>query len=247
MAVQIEVVEPVLFAGVVADEIVASIGEAIADRGSCSVALAGGSTPGAIYRCLAKPPRVSEVEWAKVHLFWGDERWVPHSDNQSNFKMTQETLLGQILGAGPKIHPIDTSLANPEEGAAAYTKTITGVLGAEPIFDLVILGVGEDGHTASIFPHSPVVGMNDGVCVAVEHPEDRKFRVTLTPDVLFFNARRTIFIVKGEAKADIVRRVIEGVEGPEVLPAKLYQRASERVTFFLDSGAALRLGRSTVG
>lgn len=246
MSVAVEVVEPVLFAGVVADEIVASIGEAIAERGSCSVALAGGSTPGAIYRCLAKPPRVSEVDWPKVNLFWGDERWVPQGDTQSNFKMTHETLLGQILGPGPKVYPIDTSGESPQAGAAAYAKNITDVLGDKPVFDLVILGIGEDGHTASIFPQSPVIGMTGGLCVAVQHPEDKRFRVTLTPDLLF-GARRTIFIVKGEGKADIVRRVIEGSEGVEVLPAKLYRRSEERVTFFLDSGAALRLSRSTVG
>lgn len=246
MSVAVEVIEPVLFAGVVADEIVASIGEAIAERGSCSVALAGGSTPGAIYRCLAKPPRVSEVDWPKVNLFLGDERWVPQDDTQSNFKMTHETLVGQILGAGPKVHPIDTSCESPQAGAAAYAKTITGVLGEKPVFDLVILGIGEDGHTASIFPRSPVIAMSGDLCVAVQHPEDKRFRVTLTPDLLF-GARRTIFIVKGEGKADIVRRVIEGSESVEALPAKLYQRSAERVTFFLDSGAALRLSRATVG
>jgi len=246
MGVAVEVIEPMLFAGVVADEIVASIGEAIAERGSCSIALAGGSTPGAIYRCLAKPPRVSEIEWAKVNLFWGDERWVPQSDTQSNFKMTHETLLGQILGSAPKIYPIDTSLESPDAGAAAYSKTIATVLGESPVFDLVILGIGEDGHTASIFPHSPVVGMKGGISVAVQHPEDKRYRVTLTPAVLF-NARRTVFIVKGEGKADILRRVLEGTESAEILPAKLYQSAAERVTFFLDSGAALRLGRQTVG
>ena len=246
MAVAVEVIEPMLFAGVVADEIVASIGEAVSERGSCSVALAGGSTPGAIYRCLAKPPRVSEVDWDKVHLFWGDERWVPQTDNQSNFKMTHETLLGQIVGRHPHVHPIDTGASSPEAGARGYAETIRAALGEKPVFDLVILGIGEDGHTASIFPHSPVLGGSGDVCAAVQHPEDKKFRVTLTPEILF-GAHRTIFIVKGEGKAEIVKRVLEGAESVEVLPSKLFERARERVTFFLDSGAALRLNRATVG
>ncbi|MFM1848366.1 MAG: hypothetical protein RL417_1840 [Pseudomonadota bacterium] len=246
MAVSVEVVEPVLFAGVVADELVALIGDAIAERGVCTVALAGGSTPGAIYRCLAKPPRVSEVEWSKVHLFWGDERWVPHTDNQSNFKMTQETLLAQIHGAPPQVHPIDTSLPDPESGARAYAEEIRGVLGKDPVFDLVLLGVGEDGHTASLFPHSPVLREDSVSCAATQHPEDKKARVTLTPGVLR-KARRVIFIAKGESKADIVRRVLEGTEEPHALPAKLILTGKEGVEFFLDSGAALRLNRTAVG
>ena len=246
MGVAVEVVEPVLFAGVVADEIVALIAEAVGERGRCSVALAGGSTPGAIYRCLAKPPRVSEVDWSKVHLFWGDERWVPHSDNQSNYRMTEETLLGQILGAGPHVHPIDTSLAEPAAGATAYAAEIGKVLGDDPVFDLVILGIGEDGHTASLFPHSTALHERSLTCVAVQHPEDKKFRVSLTPGALL-KARRIMFIAKGESKADIVRRVVEGGESCEVLPAKLLLEAGERVTFFVDSSAALRLQRGTVG
>jgi len=246
MGVSVEVVEPVLFAGVVADEIVASIAEAVGERGVCSIALAGGSTPGAIYRCLAKPPRVSEVEWSKVKLFWGDERWVPSTDTQSNFKMTQETLLGQILGAGPRYFPVPTDAPTPADGAARYAQTIRAELGPKPEFDLVILGVGEDGHTASIFPHSPVLRGSGDICAAVEHPEDKKARVTLTPEILF-GARRTIFIVKGEAKAEIVKRVLEGGDSPDAIPSKLYTRAADRTTFFLDSGAAVRLSRATVG
>lgn len=246
MAPSIEVIEPVLFAGVVADEIVATIAEAVAERGSCAVALAGGSTPSAIYRCLAKPPRVSEVDWVKVKLFWGDERWVPRGDTQSNFKMTHETLLGQISGTGPKIFPVPTDEASPAAGAAAYAATIRRELGDVPVFDLVILGIGEDGHTASIFPHSPVLQGGATVCAAVEQPEEKKPRITLTPDVLF-GARRIIFIVKNDSKADIMKRVLEGPESIDEIPSKLYTRAADRTTFFLDSGAAVRLARSTVG
>jgi 6-phosphogluconolactonase len=159
--------------------------------------------------------------------------------------MTQETLLGQILGAGPRFFPVPTDVATPADGAARYAETIRRELGASPVFDLVILGVGEDGHTASIFPHAPVIHASGSICAAVEHPEDKKARVTLTPEVLF-GARRTIFIVKGEAKAEIMKRVLEGDDSVDTIPSKLYTRAEDRTTFFLDSGAAVRLSRSTV-
>lgn len=247
MKVSIEVIEPKLFAGAVADEIVASVHDCITERGRCSIVLAGGSTPGAIYRTLSKPPRVEDIDWSKVTVYWGDERWVLHSDNMSNFKMTQETLLSQLPEPGPQVLPVDTSLRSAAEGAKAYGKTIADVektaAGEMPTFDIVLLGVGEDGHTASLFPGSPLLRQgSSAIAEAVKAPDGGMERITLTPEALF-KGRHIFFIVKGDGKADIMKRVLEGEDSVEVIPARLYQNAADRVTFFLDSGAAQRLAK----
>lgn len=242
---QIEIIEPKLFSGVVADEIVASITDAINEKGRCSLVLAGGSTPSAIYRMMAKPPRVSEVPWPKVSLYWGDERWVSRQDNQSNYKMVQETLLTQIPGSGPRVFGVDTSLPTPAEGAKAYIDAVKKEEGISdetlPIFDVVLLGCGEDGHTASLFPHLPALEGKNPWCMAVRHP-DGSDRVTFSPEVLLA-ARRICFIIKGEGKSDIVKRVLEGPMNVAETPAQLFRRVPEKVTWFLDSGSAQKLDK----
>lgn len=244
MATNIEVYEPKLFSGAVADEIIACVNDAITERGRCRISLAGGSTPGAIYRMLSQPPRVSDLDWPKVELYWGDERWVPRTDNQSNYKMVQETLLTHLPAPGPKVYGVETDLASPEAGAEAYAATLRKSFGLQagqqPVFDLVLLGVGEDGHTASLFPHSAAIHQSGLIAAPVKHPVDGGFRITLLPDVLFA-ARKILFIVKGEEKAEVLQRVIEGSESLDLLPSKLYKQAEERVSFLLDSRASSAL------
>lgn len=242
----IEVFEPRLYDGAVADEIVTSIQERLADCGRCSLVLAGGSTPGNVYRTLAKPPRVSEVEWDKVDIFWGDERWVPQDDDQSNFRMVQETLLSQLSTKKPKVYAVNTKLKSPEEGAQAYSQVIHNCLGTKtgetPIFDIVLLGIGEDGHTASIFPKSKLVKDTSATCYAVQHPTNKGWRVTVGAGPLF-SARKVFYIVKGESKAEMAARVIEGSDSVDEIPSKLFTQAKGEVSFLLDSGSALKLSR----
>ena len=248
MAMNIEVVETKLYSAVVADEIIASISDAISDTGKCSLVLAGGKTPSVIYRTIAKPPRVNEVEWDKVQLFWGDERWVAREDTQSNFKMVNETLLTFLINRKPAVRAVDTSLSSPEEGARAYEDSIRQTIGIGaseiPVFDLVLLGVGEDGHTASIFPHSDLLAdafeSAGSVCKAVPCPYDGSWRVTLSPAVLLA-ARKIIFIVRGEGKSSILRKVLEGETDVRTLPAQLFRQARGKVTFFLDTAAAQQI------
>ncbi|MBX7145019.1 MAG: 6-phosphogluconolactonase [Oligoflexia bacterium] len=245
MKSHIEIIESKLYAGAVADEIVACIGEAIEERGQCSIALAGGSTPSAIYRALTKPPRVESVAWGKVMLFWGDERWVPRDDNQSNYRMVQETLLSQLGTNAPKVFPVDTNLKTPQLAARAYHDLLIKELGQNPSFDLVLLGIGEDGHTASIFPGSTVLSSpNSELCSAVTHPEENKPRITLTPAALL-SAKRMLFLAKGESKASIVQRVLEGNEDTSLIPARIFLQRQERVDFFLDSEAGTKLTKRT--
>lgn len=266
MQTNIEVVEPKLYDAVVADEICAIVNEAVSDRGVCSVVLAGGSTPGSVYRLLSRPPRVDDLPWSKMRLILGDERWVPLEDNQSNARMVHDTLLAPLGGKAPELCRVDTSLKAPQVGAQAYEQAIRKVEGIEVkrsdgsdmlVFDLVLLGMGEDGHTASLFPGEPLLSalasvqaleceeLRGRVCVAVSHPEGASSgvvaeRISLTPAALF-SARRVLFLVRGEGKAEMLKLVVEGDAAIDVLPSRLYTRALGRVTWFVDSPAAAML------
>ena len=241
---EIEIVEPKMFAGVVADEIVATISEAIAERGRCSIALAGGKSPSIVYRALARPPRVEDVDWSKVTLSWGDERWVPRDDNESNFRMVSETLLSNLPKPGPQIVAVDTTLSSPEEAARDYASRLQRAENAKPgdipQLDLMLLGVGEDGHTASLFPDSPVLSAKGTVAHAVSGLGT--MRITLSPDVIR-NARRLLFVVRGPAKAEIIRELFEGEPAVNHFPAALANEAAGSVRWFVDSEAAQRLRR----
>jgi 6-phosphogluconolactonase len=240
----VEKIEPSLYNGAVADEIIASLNDAISDRGRATLVLAGGSTPSAVYRLLSIPPRLQELDWSKVTLFWGDERFVAQSDDKSNFKMVNETLLMQLGRRAPKYLAVDTSLKNAEDAAQAYADTIRREVkvaaGEVPVFDLVLLGIGEDGHTASLFPYSPLVTKNDGICFAAAHPSDGSMRVSISPAIIKA-AHRVAFMVKGQSKAEIVHAVLEGSGNVEQYPANIFREATGQVTWFIDSEAASKL------
>lgn len=252
MGATIEIVQPARFDGAVADEIVASIQDAISDHGSCSVVLAGGKTPSTVYRTLAIPPRVGEIEWDRVRLYLGDERWVPADDLQSNYRLVHETLLSKLVAKPPQdVLYVHTEVPSVLEGSSRYENEVRAAEkspeGTVPRFDIVLLGVGIDGHTASLYPNQPVPAPEDKrICFAVQGIEGYEACVSLTPEVLF-GARRILFIVRGEAKAEIIRRLVEGSEPIETLPAMRYRDVAERVTFFLDSAAAQRLDRAKLG
>lgn len=238
MSPVIEVFEPRLFDGAVADELVASVQERLAERGRCNISLAGGSTPAGVYRAITKPPRVSEIDWRSVDLFLGDERWVPLDDDQSNYRMVQETLLANIKGDKPTVYPVNTSLPCASIGADDYARTIQKVAGGDrPQLDIVLLGIGEDGHTASLFPGSPVLSDSSKLCHAVVHPINHTQRVTMSAQLLFC-AWRVFFIVKGEGKAGVIQRVLKGTDAISEIPSRLFSTATGKVTFFLDSGSA---------
>lgn len=241
---QIEVVEPKLFASAVVDELVTLIQECVDERGRCVLVLSGGKTPGAVYRLLGLPPRVQDVPWEKVVLVWGDERWVAHDDAQSNFRMVRETLLQNIPGRGPKVLPVPTGEPEPSRGAAEYQNIVTAECGSDsPHFDILLLGVGEDGHTASLFPGSALFkSASASQFAAVPHP-DGGFRITLTPSAIT-NAKQVLFLVTGSAKAAVVKDVIESKRSIDELPARIYEQCRGRVTWFLDSESAKGLALS---
>ncbi len=211
--------------------------EAVESRGRFSVALSGGSTPGALFTLLAEAPYRERIPWAEVHLFWGDERCVPAGDPGSNYHMADEALIARVPIPPENVHRIHGELA-PEAAARAYDKTLRDFFcGPYARFDLVLLGLGADGHTASLFPGSPALDERERLALAVTAAyEDRPAeRVTLTPAAIN-TARHVLFLVTGSAKAEIVQAVLEG--SGEQFPAQGIQLGAGALTWLLDEGAA---------
>ncbi len=205
----------------------------------CSVALPGGSTPRHLYQLLATQYR-DEVPWDRVWLFWGDERYVPYDDPQSNYRLVQETLLQHISIPAGNVHPMPTDWPDPDEAARVYEKLLRSRFSsAWPCFDLVLLGLGADGHIASIFPGSPVFDeparwvMVARAPVSVSPP----VRLTLTLPVIN-HARCVFFLVSGAEKADAVRRALAGPPDPRACPASAVRPAAGVVVWWVDEQAA---------
>ena len=204
-----------------------------ASTGAFKVALAGGSTPRDLYACLAQEPLSSRVPWARVEIFFGDERCVPADHPDSNFRMAHEALLKHVALEPSRIHRVPTEFT-PDEAARRYADEVRG-----PNFDWIFLGLGRDGHTASLFPGSPAVSEKIKLAVAAEAPDTKLPRVTLTLPV-FSAAAKIVFVVSGADKADIVRRVFEEPAAPE-LPASMILPHEGESLWLLDAAAALRL------
>jgi len=201
-----------------AENFVALAGEAIAARGLLSVALAGGSTPRAAYALLATEEYAVRVDWSRVHVFWGDERCVPPDNTDSNYRIARETLLDSVPLSAQNVHRVRGEMA-PEDAASDYGKTLRLFFGDDlPCFDLVLLGMGSDGHTASLFPGTTILHEETRWAVAHYVDSAHGWRVTLTP-VVISGALNVIFIVSGKAKAERVAQVLKGPYPPEALPA----------------------------
>jgi 6-phosphogluconolactonase len=214
--------------------------EAVENRERFSLVLSGGSTPGALYRLLAAEPYASQILWTGVHLFWGDERSVPPGDPGSNYHLAYETLISQVPIPAENVHPMPGEL-EPEAAARAYESALTDYFcGPHSRFDLVLLGLGGDGHTASLFPGSRALEESQRLALPVQASyQDRPaHRVTLTLPAI--NAARDIlFLVTGETKSAIVAAVLDG---PKVgLPAQRVRPTAGQVTWLLDAVAAAGL------
>jgi 6-phosphogluconolactonase len=205
--------------------------------GGGQIALTGGSSPRSAYERAA----VADVEWSRATLWWGDERCVAPDDELSNYALARETLLDAIAGPAPEVHRMRGELG-PHEGAAAYEAELHEVFGAGmPEFDLVLLGMGADGHCASLFPGQPTLDEDVRLVVGVERAgvEPEVPRISLTLPVINA-ARQVVFLVTGEDKADAVARAFEADPGPDT-PASLVTPASGRLVALLDRAAASRL------
>jgi 6-phosphogluconolactonase len=219
--------------------------EAVEVRGQFTVALAGGSTPRDLYRSLADDEALREaVRWPDVHVFWGDERHVPPTHDDSNFRMAHETLLDRVPIPRHQIHRIEAEGPDAAQVAVAYEKTVRTSLaladGEWPQFDLILLGMGKDGHTASLFPGSPAVHEAARLVVAPLVEKLGAYRITMTPPV-FAHARDTVVLVAGADKAGALREVLEGPFLPERYPVQVLRGALGPVTWLLDEAAASAL------
>ncbi len=217
--------------------------ETVAEGRRFAVALSGGSTPRAAYALLASPPLRDQVPWPKVHLFWGDERCVPPHDLQSNYRMAREALLDHIPIPENNVHRIRAE-RRPEVAARAYEKEIRQFYHCPapkiPRFDLVFLGLGTDGHTASLFPDTAALDETDRLAVANYVPQQDAWRVTLTFSVLNA-ASHVIFLVAGEGKAARVRDILGATTSTPRFPAQRIQPAAGVLTWLVDRAAAAKL------
>jgi 6-phosphogluconolactonase len=222
-----------------AREFAAKAEEAIEERGRSAVVLAGGSTPKATYGILARD-YADSIDWSKVHVFFGDERTVPPDHEDSNYRMARETLLDHIRVGS--VHRIRCELP-PDEAATAYEEELRDFFGEElPRFDLILLGVGSDGHTASLFPETPALEVADRWVVSNPVPKLDTTRITLTVPVI--NAARSVdFLVAGEDKAEALKEILEGDADPRKYPAKLIQPPGGP-DWMLDRAAAAALDES---
>lgn len=218
---------------------------AVKVRGLARIAISGGSTPKAMFELLADPtqPFLNQIPWDKLDLFWVDERCVPPGHEESNYRMTSEALLSKVPLLPQQIHRMEGEL-DPEVAAARYESIIRNAFrleGAEtPTFDLIFLGMGDDGHTASLFPHTEALDNLASIVIANHVPQKNTWRITLTWPVIN-QGREVAFLIEGEAKAGIIHRVFLGPFDPETLPSQLIRPASGHLTLLLDSAAADKL------
>ena len=179
-----------------------------------AIALSGGSTPRRLYQLLVTSPRLEAFPWAHVHWFWGDERFVPPDDPASNYRMTREAMLSRAPVPAGHVHPMPTVGLSPEAAAEAYERTLKDFYGADtlapdrPLFDLVLLGLGTNGHTASLFPGMPVLEERRR-WVGTMHDPEAGTRLTLTYPALE-SSRETVFLIAGADKKAVLREVLDG-------------------------------------
>ena len=221
-----------------ADHIVQAARREIDAKGTFSLALSGGSTPKMLYKMLAEPPYVKRIEWDKVHLYFGDERGVPPEHKDSNFKMASEALLDVAPIPPGNIHRMKGELP-AEEAAKEYGLMLKQTFSDGGI-DLVLLGMGDDGHTASIFPHTVAVKEQEHRVIgyfAENSSTGKSWRITMTAP--FLNRSKEILILlAGKNKAERVKEVLEGERDPERLPIQLIDPPEGQVIWMLDAGAA---------
>ena len=213
----------------------------IADRGRFSVALAGGSTPRLTYELLASLEYRDRIAWGSVHLFFGDERSVPPTHDESNYRMASEALISRLPIPAENVYRM-TGENDPATGARLYEKALRAFFDNAPWprFDLVLLGMGDDGHTASLFPHTPALAERHAWVVANRVEKLKTFRLTLTPPAIN-HAAHIIFMVTGAGKAARLAEVMRGPRDPERLPAQMIQPVDGSLTWLVDQAAAANL------
>lgn len=212
--------------------------------GPFSLALSGGSTPKLLFKLLAEDYR-EKIDWKRIHFFWGDERCVPHEDPESNFGEVKKLLFDHVPVVWSQVHAVETDLS-PEAAARAYTETMLRILKHDeaglPMIDVNMLGMGGDGHTASIFPANMEELLNSKeICAVATHPESGQKRVTMTGPVLNASAE-VAFLITGNGKTQRVAQILNQEHGAEQFPTAHIKPTSGKLRWFLDEAAAAEVG-----
>ncbi|MDU2064928.1 MAG: 6-phosphogluconolactonase [Sporomusaceae bacterium] len=219
--------------------------QAIEKQGCFYVALAGGTTPQKVYELLKEPPYLTTIPWKKVHIFWGDERCVPANSARSNQKMTYDAWLSHVPLPPENIHTINTKEA-PEEAALRYETDLKNTFAsAPPRFDLIFLGLGADGHTASLFPGCPALKEKQALVRAVFPQTQPEARITFTYPLLN-QAKKIVFLATGTAKAAILAEILNTPPHEPPYPAQLVQPTQGEILWLLDQPAAKELSLNTL-
>ena len=225
--------------------------QAVAERGRFNVVLSGGSTPRELYQILASRGYRQQIDWANTEFFFGDERSVPADDPDSNFRMVREALFEKIALLDEQIHRMHAEEDDLDRAAGAYQDLIanrfrTDPTADPPIFDLILLGMGPDGHTASLFPDTKALGEQQRWVVANDVPQLETRRMTITVPIINA-ARSVIFLIAGESKASPLFEVLCGVNDPERFPSQRIAPTNGSLTFLVDESAASKLPESIIG
>jgi len=225
---------------VFADWLVGFINEVLSIRDSFSIALAGGNTPRRLYQLLASVEYRNQIDWNRIHFFWGDERYVAPSDDRNNAKMAFESLLNHVPINKEQVYPMQTEV-DPQESAASYEQILHRYFDQHSsTFDLVLLGLGDNAHTLSLFPGYKVVKETSKWVCAFLLKEEDIYRITLTAPVVNL-ASRVAFLVSGGDKAAAVYHVYAGEHDPDLYPAQIIQPFNSRLYWFCDEAAAADL------
>lgn len=209
--------------------------EAIRQTGAFHVALSGGSTPKGLYQLLASDPYASRIDWSRVHVYFGDERCVPMDHPESNYRMAREALLDAVPVPPGQVFRIRAELPDPESVAADYGQTLQSRLPEGNQLDLILLGVGTDGHTASLFPGTSILAVRDRLAAAVYVEKLSAWRISMTYPAIE-QARQVLFLVSGAAKAPVIASILSAPEG-SIFPVQGLRAAGE-VNWYLDRAAA---------
>jgi 6-phosphogluconolactonase len=233
------------FAKDVAEWIVGVIAETLKKQDKFTWVLSGGNTPKPVYELLSSTPYREQIDWGKLHIFWGDERAVPFSDDRNNAKMAYDTLLNRVPVPAEQIYVMRTDIP-PDQSAIEYEKILRGYfaltthISALRSFDLVLLGMGEDGHTLSLFPGTEVIHEENAWTKAFFLKAQDMYRITLTKSIVN-QSSKIAFLTTGENKADALHEVIEGKYNPDLYPSQVIKPTYGELHWFVDSDAAIEL------
>ncbi len=223
-----------------AEWITSLIEETLTRKERFSFVLSGGNTPKKLHELLASPRYAERIDWQKIHIFWGDERAVPFEDSRNNARMAFDTLLNKVKIPREQIHIMDTGLS-PEAAAMEYEEELNEYFGTDVLpartFDLILLGMGDEGHTLSLFPGEPILHEEKLWVSSYFLKSQNMFRITLTKNIVN-RAEHIVFIISGKDKAHALHEVLKVESNPELYPARLIKPIQGELHFFIDEAAA---------